>query len=219
MTATTEAQGLIAKDAFLEVSQIVSGSFSFTTSTNVIARTAGSFVTDGINIGDTLYSDAADVPNQGPLTVTAVTTLSVTVAETLTTHAAAAINLTDYVKVSEVISMNTPSGEPAEIDMTHLRSPVKQFRNGLRDEGSITGQMNFIGADPGQLILRAMAKESAPRTVRITLPAQDGFDGYRWTFDALGRGGQASVATDQRVTQDFTLRVTSEPVEEVVEAA
>lgn len=213
----TTAQGLISKGAKLEVSFTSAGSFSAVASTKKIARTTGSFVADGFAIGNTVYSDIT--ANPGPLVVTNVSALELTFgAGTLVDASAAAKTLTSFVKVGEIISMQTPAGAPSEIDMTNLDSDVKEFRNGLRDEGSITGEANFVPDDQGQKILRQMSGETAPRTCAITIPQVDTYDGYRWQFSALGRGFPAAIPTDGRVTANYTLRVTSLPTETLLAA-
>jgi uncharacterized phiE125 gp8 family phage protein len=57
-------------------------SMSFSAPTNTITRTTGSFVDDGFVVGDTIYTSATG-PNHGPLTITAMTALELSVAENL----------------------------------------------------------------------------------------------------------------------------------------
>jgi len=54
-----------------------------------------------------------------------------------------------FVKIGEVTSVGAPSGEAADIDVTHLESAAKEYLVGLPDEGSIEFAMNAIEGDPG----------------------------------------------------------------------
>lgn len=215
-----DSEGLVSQDSYLEVSLESSGSYEFEATGSFIKRLVGSFVDDGIGVGDRITSDNGS--NPGSLTVTVVTALQLTVAEAVVDSAAAATVLTVFVPVGEVQSMTTPAGEPSEIDMSHLRSTSREFRNGLRDEGSVSGEMNFVPSDRGQQLMVEMQAEKTGRKVAITVPPVDDgavqLDGYRWTFTGLVRGMPVSLAVDEKATRSFTIRVSGTPDEAVITA-
>lgn len=217
-----DSEGLVSQDSFLEVTFRVTGEFAFDETYNTIERDEGSFLTDGFAAGMRIET-GLESGNTGPFTILSVADngLSMTLAEDVADLVETALTLTTFVPVAEVNSMNTPAGEPSEIDMSHLRSTAREFRNGLRDEGSISGEMNFVPADPGQVILTQMQGEKTGRTVRITVPPVDEegqqLPGYQWTFTALARGMPVALATDEKATKSFTLRVSGSVLEELIE--
>lgn len=219
-----ETEGRLSQDAFLEVSFLIPVSatttLAFAATGKTITRAAGSWITDGVVAGMRIETDS--VTNPGPFTIQEVTSATVlTLVEAPVNETATAHVSTLWAAVAEVVSLNTPDGEPSEIDLSHLRSKSREFRNGLRDEGSISGEMNFVPTDPGQIILTEMKSEKYPRSVRITIPADDAedLDGYQWTFPGLVRGMPVSLAVDEKASRAFTIRVAGEVLEEILEAA
>ena len=214
------SDGLVSQGAYLEVSVQSTGSYAFVAATDKITRASGDFTADGITVGMRLTTNAPVTANQGSFEVTAVSATEITTNGTLTDASAATTTITAFQKVGEVTSMNTPAGEPAEIDMSHLESTAREFRNGLRDEGSITGEMNFVPSDAGQTIMVEMQSEKTPRQVSITLPAVDDgaqqLDGYRWTFGGLVRGMPVSIGVDEKAVRAYTIRVSGSVTEEVI---
>ena len=53
-----------------------------------------------------------------------------------------------FAKVGEVTNIGAPSGEAAEIEVTHLESEAKEYLLGLPDEGNIELAMNAIAGTP-----------------------------------------------------------------------
>lgn len=220
------SEGRLSQDSFLEVSFKIliaaSTTLAFAASGKTITRAAGSWITDGVVAGMRIETGSAT--NPGPFlikTVTSATVLTLADDETVANESAAAYDATIWAEVAEVVSLNTPDGEPSEIDVTHLRSEAREFRNGLRDEGSISGEMNFVPDDPGQIIMTEMKSEKYPRTVRITIPPdeQENLSGYQWTFPGLVRGTPVSLAVDEKASKAFTIRVAGAVEEAILEAA
>jgi hypothetical protein len=54
-----------------------------------------------------------------------------------------------FAKIGQVTSIGAPSGEAADIDVTHLESEAKEYLVGLPDEGSIEIGMNAVAGDAG----------------------------------------------------------------------
>lgn len=215
------SKGLVAQGAYIEVTHTHTTDVEFVAATKKIIRSEGSFIDDGYLVGQTVETDAAG-DNAGPFTIATVAALELTLVEAPTDAAEAETVITAFQKVGEVVNFDTPRSEPSEIEMSHLESTYNEFRNGLRDGGSISGEMNFVASDPGQKILVAMSGEVVARTMRITLPPYNKagmtLDGYQWTFPGLGRGVASNVAVNSRVTRSFTIRVSGEPTEQVIVA-
>lgn len=216
----SDSEGLLSQDSYLEVSFEKTAGVAFDEDAKTLTRTVGDFVADGFKIGMDIFTNAPATANKGPYKIVNVTTTVITVDETLADASAAATVITGYIEVGEVVSLNTPSGEPSEIDVTHLKSSRREFRNGLRDEGSISGEMNFVPSDDGQVILRSMQGEKFPRACRITVPSveegAESLEGYRWSFQGLARGMPVSLGVDEKATVSFEIRVTGAVTEEVL---
>jgi hypothetical protein len=88
--AATETMRVIYTTLHVLSSRIVSGTFSFSSTDNSINRLTGSFITDGLFVGNKITTPSAN--NPGPFTVKSVTALKVIFLETVVTEIAAAIN-------------------------------------------------------------------------------------------------------------------------------
>jgi hypothetical protein len=211
------SNALLSQDSYLEVSQELAATITAAAAGKTFTRSAGSFITDGVIVGDRFTINDALNPNE--YTVTVVQALVLTVTETVVDSTSAARVITHFVKVGEVTSMGTPSRDRPDIDVTHLKSTAKEYRKGLRDEGSISGESNFLASDTGQNIMRSMLDEQeAPRSCAITVPAKEGNDGYRWSFEAYVSSMGSQISTDDKISQSFEMRITGEVTEEVIEA-
>jgi hypothetical protein len=70
------------RDEYRDAAKSATGTVEFIASTKKITRSAGSYITDGFKVGDTITSPNA-VSNPGPFTATVVTALEITVSEVL----------------------------------------------------------------------------------------------------------------------------------------
>lgn len=71
-------------------------------------------------------------------------------------------------KVGEVTTIGAPSGEAADIDVTHLESLAKEYLIGLPDEGNIEIAMNAIVSDAGHTELITAKDAQTRRWLKIT---------------------------------------------------
>ena len=71
-------------------------------------------------------------------------------------------------KVGEVTTIGAPSGEAADIDVTHLESLAKEYLIGLPDEGNIEIAMNAIVSDNGHSELITAKDAQTRRWIKIT---------------------------------------------------
>lgn len=70
--------------------------------------------------------------------------------------------------VGEVASVGEPSGEAADIDVTHLQSTGKEYLIGLPDEGNFQISGNWVPTDTGQAVLETARLDQNPRWLKVT---------------------------------------------------
>lgn len=139
----------------LTITEATAGLTSVTTGANTLVAAAGSWITAGIRVGDVLratgLSDAAN--NNKNLRVTAVTALTLTVAETLVVNAVAdtAFSIT---RGKKLIMGTTPRSFSMEeidqdIDASKLGKGIRftQMQLQLQPNGMAIITFNFVGQD------------------------------------------------------------------------
>jgi len=178
-------------------------SVSFVSSTKKITRAAGSWLTDGVAVG--MKVSTTDVTNSGPFTVTVVTALDITVAESITDEAAASKVITSRAIIGEIQTFGGPGGSANVIDVTNLDSIAKEKRIGLQDEGQFKLDMNFVADDPGQVYLRNKRTANAAANFEFIFTDAGAltatFTGYVLEFSISG-------GVDDRVRASATIEIT-----------
>ena len=97
------------------------------------------------------------------------------------------------------------SGSATEINVTTLASTAKEFRQGLRDFGSVAMDIIRNQDDAGQLeMFTAMAAQSV-RTFIVTLPTSTANVG---TFEGFVQSLSTDINADGVVTGKATVRIT-----------
>jgi hypothetical protein len=112
--------------------------------------------------------------------------------------------VTTYATIGEVTGFTGPGGEATEIDVTHLGSTAKEFLMGLKDEGTVTLDMNYIVSDTQQQGLQTDRTNQTLRNFRIAVPNSP-IDYI--TFAAYVQGFSISAAPDSKYEGSVTLRV------------
>jgi hypothetical protein len=80
-----------------------------------------------------------------------------------------------FSKIAEVVDIDPPAGESAEVDVTHLESLAREFKLGLRDNGQTTLTMNLI---PGSVQQEAIEDDQDSGTIRYyKIVFRDGVNG------------------------------------------
>jgi hypothetical protein len=184
--------------------QFVTAAISCTTASADYVRASGSWITDGFKIGMRFTSTDAENPAT-VFTVTGVTAtnLSVTPSPVADGTADNAV-FTVQIPIGEITSFDGPGGTNSEIDITSLNSTSREFRNGLRDSGEVTLEMNFVPGNVGQVDLRTQqANTNTPGTYVMTLSTAQTI-----TFSAFVREFSISGSVDDKVSASVTLRVT-----------
>ncbi|WP_257556415.1 phage tail tube protein [Sphingobium sp. CFD-2] len=106
-----------------------------------------------------------------------------------------------FAKVGEVDNVGEPSGEAADIDVTHLESEAKEYLIGLPDNGNIAISGNFVPDDTGQLELRDAKDVQERRWLKITWSSGD-----VWYIKALVKKYAASAAVDGKTPFSSSFR-------------
>jgi predicted secreted protein len=178
---------------------------SASSTTSAFVRAAGSWVTDGVKVGMVVSSD--DAENVASYTVTAVSATDMTVTPAITADASAeSIIFTFLVPIGEITNFDGPGGTNSEIDVTSMDSTSREFRNGLRDSGEVTLEMNFVPGNVGQVDLRTQqAETNTPGSYVMILS-----DATEISFSAFVREFSISGAVDDKVSASVTLRVTGD---------
>jgi hypothetical protein len=99
-----------------------------------------------------------------------------------------------FEKVGEVTNIGEPSGEAADIDVTHLESLAKEYLVGLPDEGNIEIAMNGIAGDAGHDELIAAKDDQSRRWLKITWS-----NGDVWYIKALVKKYTWSAGVDAKI--------------------
>lgn len=111
--------------------------------------------------------------------------------------------------IAQVVGFNGPSGNANVIDVSHLGSTAKEKLIGLRDEGQVSLDVNFLPTDGGQSALRA---DRATRTMRkAVIQLNDNTTEVARTkiiFDAYVSGFSITGAVDQVVKGNIALEIT-----------
>src|SRR5262245_17245388 len=106
--------------------------------------------------------------------------------------------------VGEISGFDGPGGSANEIDVSHFTSSAKEYIIGLKDEGEITFDMNFVPTDPGQSGLWGDRDTRAKRNFTLTFSDLT----HVMTFTAYVRTLRLTGRTDDAVRGALTLRIT-----------
>tara|TARA_R110002167_G_scaffold357967_1_gene573719 strand:- start:675 stop:1088 length:414 start_codon:yes stop_codon:yes gene_type:complete len=108
--------------------------------------------------------------------------------------------------IGGIISMSgIGSGSASEIDVTTLASTAKEFRQGLKDNGSMTFELIRDEDDAGQAELKEMEDAQASREFIITLPTSTL---NVFTFTGFVTTLSTEVGADDVVKGSCTVRIT-----------
>jgi len=97
------------------------------------------------------------------------------------------------------------NGAAGEIDVTTLASTAKEFRQGLKDNGSITFELIRDEDDAGQVELREMEDAQATREFVITLPTSTL---NVFTFDGFVTSLSTDIGADDVARGTCTVKIT-----------
>lgn len=94
-------------------------------------------------------------------------------------------------KIAEAKEINREGADRPDIDVSHLESTRREYRQGLADSGSVSLEMNWIHDDVGQLRLQTAEGEDDPSEFKVEYP--NGKVSYFQGFVKSVNGPSASV--------------------------
>jgi hypothetical protein len=154
----TESKALTwqGTDVYVQAAANVTGSFALVAVSGEtpakITRATGSFITDGLAVGDLIKTSNATYPD--PYIISAVAALELELVEpydALGDVAAATLTLYPFIPLGEIKGTSgLGGGSAAVIDATHNRSTAIEKRKGLPDSGQMNVPANLLLADRGQ---------------------------------------------------------------------
>ena len=93
-------------------------------------------------------------------------------------------------------------GTRGDIDVTDLTSVAKEFRAGLRDNGSVTLAVNYQADELGHIRLEELLDEDDTETFKITDP-----EGNIFTFQGLVKKFDINWAVDSVEKSNVEIRI------------
>lgn len=111
--------------------------------------------------------------------------------------------------IGEATNISGPSMSRETIDVTSHDSPEKfmEFVGSLIDPGEVTFTVNW---DPAiHIPLKDDLKDPLPRNYRIVLPTPPGGE---WRFPAIATGMEHEYPHDDKMSADFTFKISGEPI-------
>lgn len=188
----------------------VEGDFAFdftAPDTYQITRASGSFVTDGLKIGQAVFIDGSE-DNRRPFEVLEVSALTLTVVQAVVDEVlpTGVTTLQVFHAIGDVKQGDGPGGDSSEIDVTHSKSTAKEYLLGLQDFGEVSLTANELWGDDGHEAIYAAAKSREAVKCLIFYP-----NGGARIFDAYMKPPRPSGGVDGAYELAITLRVTGEP--------
>lgn len=154
-----------------------------------ITRSTGSFIDDGLAVGDMIKTDDAD--NLGPFIISSVVALELELVEpydVVEAATAGAVVLSKFIPLGEIKGTSgLGGGTAAVIPATHNRSTAIEKRKGLPDPGQMTVPANMLLADRGQKRIAELWRLPDPEEFILVYPADAANAGFRGReeFEAL----------------------------------
>jgi len=125
-----------------------------------------------------------------------------TTGSTLTASSATATPVT-YTNVGNFKTLSGFDGEASEVDTTNLASTAKEFVLGLVDNGKLSIDVDWDGADAGQQAILSARNSGAIQNVRLVLPNSV----KTASFTAYVKSFPVSLGVDQAVKSTIGFRI------------
>lgn len=110
-----------------------------------------------------------------------------------------------YTEIPEIVSFNGPGGAAAVIDVTDLSSSAMEKKMGLRDEGQLSFEMNYIPDNTQHAALRTARANRTLTPFQIILTD---VSTTTWVFNAYVTGFTIQGAVNNVVKASVTLEIT-----------
>lgn len=111
-----------------------------------------------------------------------------------------------WTEIEEVKSVQFSPGGRNEIDVTNLKSTAKEKLLGLKDNGTMNGDINVDLTDAGQNACRASEGSDDVKDFRMTLPGGAGVATFQGQVKRMNWGG----AVDAAFTGSYEIGITGD---------
>lgn len=111
-----------------------------------------------------------------------------------------------WATITETTSITGPGGEAGEIDVTNFDSTAKEYLPGLKDEGTLTADMNYLPDDTQQQNVISDRTNQTLTNYRIIFNDSASPQNIA-TFSAYVTGFSLAAAPDDKWTATATLRI------------
>ncbi len=109
-----------------------------------------------------------------------------------------------YVDIAQAVSIEGPTSENREVEVTTLDSTAREYLASLPDNGTVTMPIVFDPDDTTHQLLIALGISGAVRTWRIVLPNAGQ---SRADFDAFVLNFPMNITQEEAITNQTVLRV------------
>jgi predicted secreted protein len=118
--------------------------------------------------------------------------------------------------VTELQTLAEPERSKDAVEVTHYNSIAgyREFISGLKDGGEIPLEFSNVPSDEGQQALEAGFEYDGAIWWSLIIPTVP--DKWRWSGLGIVTGGSGDVPLDDKMTRSRTLKITGQPVLEMV---
>lgn len=116
-----------------------------------------------------------------------------------------------FATIGEATNISGPALERDTIDVTSHDSTngFREWVGGLKDGGEVSFEVNY---DPSiHNVLYDDLNDTQPRNYKVILPDGVDGDGAEWAFQAFLTGVGQEYPMDDKLTNEFTFKVSGEP--------
>lgn len=109
-----------------------------------------------------------------------------------------------FTQIAEAVTTDPPAGMGPDIDMTHLGSAAREFKIGLRDQGTVTLTMNLVAGNASQ---QALEDDDGSTARYYKIIFRDAVNGRAFKA-AVKQFKVDTIALDAPLRATATMRVT-----------
>lgn len=184
-------------------------SVSFDAATKKIVRASGSFITDGVSVGQFLTVENSTTNKRRCAQVTAVSALELTLDAAMLTAASASVLIRLFNPAALITGFDGPDTSNPRIDVSHSLSTGREYKPGLQDNGSFSFQGNTVRDDAGFIALKTLQRDRLNADFLVADGDRLGFQRFNGGVESLSRAGQL----DGAITFDASLFVSGAVVD------
>lgn len=107
-----------------------------------------------------------------------------------------------YTEVKGITSFQGFDGEASDIDITDLQSTAKEYLIGLKDNGNLSIECNYLTGDTGQGKMREAVEDSAIRDFKCTFS-----DLTTILFQGFVKSAPISGGVDDKLSGSYNIRI------------